>query len=193
MAETALRRAGALAGIVPARLPGCDLTIEEAPPLARFILRGENVVDQAANAFGAVLPGPLSSASAGHRQALWLGPDEWLLLTDEPDGAAMAASLTQALAGTPHALVDVSHRQTGIVLAGGLAELALAAGCPLDVHRVAFPVGRVSRTIFAKAEIVLWRRDAMLFHLEVWRSFAPYLVSLLTHIRAELAAEMRVD
>jgi sarcosine oxidase, subunit gamma len=29
---------------------------------------------------------------------------------------------------------------------------------------------------------VLWRRQADVFHLEAWRSFAPYVVGLLTEI-----------
>ncbi len=36
-----------------------------------------------------------------------------------------------------------------------------------------------TRTIFDKAEIVLWRRAATTFHVEVWRSFAPYLAASL--------------
>ena len=37
-----------------------------------------------------------------------------------------------------------------------------------------------TRTIFDKAEIVLWRRGEFAFHVEVWRSFAAYLVAALT-------------
>jgi sarcosine oxidase subunit gamma len=34
-------------------------------------------------------------------------------------------------------------------------------------------------TLFDKAEIVLWRRAPATFHLEVWRSFSPYLMGSL--------------
>jgi sarcosine oxidase subunit gamma len=37
-----------------------------------------------------------------------------------------------------------------------------------------------TRTIYDKAEIVLWRRAADSFQVEIWRSFAPYLVAALT-------------
>ncbi len=36
-----------------------------------------------------------------------------------------------------------------------------------------------TRTIFAKAEIVLWRTAPDAFRIEVWRSFAPYVLGLL--------------
>jgi sarcosine oxidase subunit gamma len=45
-----------------------------------------------------------------------------------------------------------------------------------------------TRTVFAKAEIVLWRTSAEVFHLEVWRSFATYVVELLREIDREPVA-----
>jgi sarcosine oxidase, subunit gamma len=37
----------------------------------------------------------------------------------------------------------------------------------------------VVRTIFEKAEIILWRTGEQSFHIEVWRSFAPYVLGHL--------------
>jgi sarcosine oxidase, subunit gamma len=36
-----------------------------------------------------------------------------------------------------------------------------------------------TRTMLAKAEVVLWRRAREVFRLEVWRSFAAYLTQYL--------------
>jgi heterotetrameric sarcosine oxidase gamma subunit len=36
-----------------------------------------------------------------------------------------------------------------------------------------------TRTIIGKAEAVLWRKAAAEYHLEVWRSFAGYVVDWL--------------
>ena len=44
----------------------------------------------------------------------------------------------------------------------------------------AFPIGMATRTIFGKTEIVLWRREDLAFQVEVWRSFASYIVGALT-------------
>ena len=82
------------------------------------------------------------------------------------------------LAAAPHSLVDVSHRQIGLVVSGSRAARALSAGCPLDLNPRACPPGMAARTIFDKAEVVLWRRGEA-FHVEVWRSFAPWLVASL--------------
>ncbi len=54
--------------------------------------------------------------------------------------------------------------------------------CPLDLSLDRFPVDMCTRTVFAKAEIVLWRTDEQQFRVEVWRSFAPYTAALLQEI-----------
>ena len=55
----------------------------------------------------------------------------------------------------------------------------------LDLHPVAFPVGMCTRTVFGKAEIVLWRTEAEAYHIEVARSFAPYVWACLEEARRE--------
>ena len=153
----------------------------ELPFATRFILRGGwEIAGPVAAAFGVAPPTrPLASVSEGPRAALWLGPDEWLLIAeDEPEG--LSEKLEAALAGVFHALIDVSHRQTGLEVAGpGVARL-LAAGVPLDLDLPAFPAGMVTRTLLLKAEITLWRREPERFLLEVGRSFAPYVAAALT-------------
>lgn len=153
------------------------------PRLARFLLRGApEAAGLAGAAFGAPMPTkPLSSSANGARAALWLGPDEWLLLAEEADTLRLSDALGSALARTPHSLVDVSHRQLALDISGRLAARVLTSGCPLDLSIAAFPAGMVARTLFHKTEIVLWRRTEERFHLEVWRSFAAYVAG---HLRA---------
>jgi sarcosine oxidase subunit gamma len=114
------------------------------------------------------------SASVGDRAALWLGPDEQLLLACVADGPVIARQLGKALGALPHCLVDVSHRQIALEVSGLQAQNVLNAGCPLDLHPESFPVGACTRTVLGKCDIVLWRKGAAAFHVEVWRSFADY-------------------
>ena len=158
------------------------------PSAARFVFRGDAPARLAA---GAVLGTPLAAVACrattnGACAALWLGPDEHLLLAPEAAAATLAADLAQALAGLPHSLVDVGHRQLALELRGVHAEWLLAALCPLPLDLTAFPVGMCTRTVFSKAEIVLWRPATDVFHVEVWRSFAPYLAGLLREVAREL-------
>ncbi|MFM2409210.1 MAG: hypothetical protein RL481_38, partial [Pseudomonadota bacterium] len=97
--------------------------------------------------------------------------DEWLLLADP--GAAMPTG-----AGLPVAITDVSDRSIGIQVEGPRAAALIMTGCPQDLDR--FPVGKASRTIFETVEIILIREAEHRFHIEVWRSFAPWLWTALT-------------
>jgi sarcosine oxidase subunit gamma len=130
------------------------------------------------------------------RATLWLGPDEYLLIDGGTSAAwgapvasnstaALVAALETALADLPHALVDVSHRQCAVELSGAHAANILNGACPLDLDIAEFPVGMCTRTVLAKAEIVLWRVKEDVFHVEFWRSFAGYVTALLAEIAAE--------
>jgi sarcosine oxidase subunit gamma len=152
--------------------------VTDAGVSARLIYRG--ATELFPTSFGVQLPTtPMRAQVAGARAALWLGPDEWLLLAPEERGTALDAALSGALAGQPASLVDVSHRQVGLVVAGPHAAELLNAGCPLDLDPTVFPVGMCTRTILGKVEIVLWRTADDTFRIEVARSFAPYVVELL--------------
>ena len=160
-----------------------------APYASRWILRGGPEVSAPAGAaFGATPPlAPLRAADAGARAALWLGPDEWLLIAED-DASQLGRDVEAALADVPHSLVDVSHRQCAIELSGPGAARLLNAGVPLDLDLEAFPVGMVARTLLLKAEITLWRREAERFRLEVARSFAPYVAAVLIASARDQAA-----
>jgi sarcosine oxidase subunit gamma len=172
--------------------PRAGAAVRAAPlaPLARFILRARPAaMEAAAGPLGFRLPVvACRSASAGGRAALWLGPDEWLLLAPEAGGPALAAALEAAMAQQPHALVDVGHRQSGLTLAGPQAATVLNAGCPLDLDLQAFPPGMCTRTLLGKADIVLWRTAADSFQVEAWRSFLPYVWRFLEEAGREFAA-----
>lgn len=156
-------------------------TLQPLPPETRYILRGNASVREAAeSALGVRVPSVACRAGReGARAALWLGPDEWLLLAPESERGAVAGALDVALQDLPHSLVDVSHRQIGCNIVGPQAAELLSSGCPLDFDTRAFPVDMCTRTMLAKAEVVLWRTGAQTFRLEVWRSFAAYVSQFL--------------
>jgi sarcosine oxidase, subunit gamma len=159
--------------------------------LSRFAVRGDRLAaDAIGTAFGVELPAqPLRSAAREGRAALWLGPDEWLLLAEARDAETITAAVRTPVGDRPHSWVDISHRNAGFLISGPHAADVLNAGCPLPLDLASFPVGKCTRTLFGKAEIVLWRCGEMSFRIEVWRSFAAYLAELV----AEAAREHRVE
>lgn len=154
--------------------------ITRLSPASRAILQCRDASRaKVSAAIGLALPAEACRANARDKlAALWLGPHEWLLLA--PESNAWMGSLIRNLDGTSCSAVEVSDRQVAFAVHGPDAETILAAGCPLDLHPSAFPVGMCTRTLFHKAQIILWRTDADRFHLEVWRSFSTYVEALLT-------------
>ena len=148
-----------------------------AAPATRLSLRaGEDAIGTLSLAFGLELPRrPKTSASVSGRHALWLGPDEWLLIDENGADLMALASGVSAL----HSATDVSHRNTAIVVSGPDAAGAIAGGCPLDLGNAVFPVGAAARTVLGKIEIVLFRVGEEDYRVECWRSFAPYAFGIL--------------
>lgn len=158
------------------------------PPAMRFVLHGDaRVRALAAPVWGAAFAeDPCRALFQNGRATLWLGPDEYLLLgADAASEAAAADALEQSLSALPHALVNISHRQFALEVSGSHAATLLSGACPLDLDPGEFPVGMCTRTVLAKADIVLWRTRDDAFHLEVWRSFGGYVTGLLSEIARE--------
>ena len=162
-------------------------------PATRFVLQGGSAARAAAGeAFGVpLLESPCRANSVESRAALWLGPDEQLLLGPAGDTQILAAGLEAALSGIAHSLVDVSHRQIALQVSGPHAGAILNAGCPLDLDLAEFPPGMCTRTLFGKADIILWRTGAAEFHLEVWRSFSVYVLRLLQEAAQDFIAPVQ--
>jgi sarcosine oxidase subunit gamma len=156
-------------------------TLRFLPPATRFVLQcGRGARDAAGRGFGLAMPEAACRAeSAAGRAALWLGPDERLLLA--PDGLqdVLAGELESAIGSLPHSLVDVSDRQVALAISGPAARDLLAYGCPLDLDDSAFPVGMCTRTVLARADVILWRPSPEEYHLETARSFAGYVLGWL--------------
>ena len=165
------------------------VTISNLPPATRLVVRGDGAAIAALEfAFGVDFPREACrAATKAQRSVLWLGPDEWLLLAPDGEADALFKTLTDALRGEPASVVGVSDRQVAIGVSGQKAAETLSVFNALDLHEDAFPVGMCPRTLFGKAEIVLWRTAPDAFHIDTWRSFAPYVLGCLGEAVREFA------
>ncbi|MBS9722455.1 sarcosine oxidase subunit gamma [Tianweitania sp. BSSL-BM11] len=155
------------------------VSLQPAKPARRVSLRAEpDGLAPLSKALGLDLPTkPKTSALADGRSALWLGPDEWLVI-DESEDAEPLKDLAEVT--VLHSAVDISHRNVAIIVSGSKAADVINAGCPQDLGLQAFPVGACSRTVLGKIEIVLLRTAPDTFRVECWRSFADYAFSYLS-------------
>jgi sarcosine oxidase, subunit gamma len=189
MLDLAFRRLNSLVAVSHSAVSIPAATLAVLPDAVKLSFRGRPSSFQVAgNAFGISLPQTACQfAVRGSRAVYWLGPDEWLLQATGEQPSALFASMETALAGHSCSLVDISHRSDAFAVSGRMSDYVLNHGCPLDLSLRAFPVGMCTRTILGKATILLSRPEIDTFHIDVWRSFAPYVWQLLDEARSELS------
>ncbi|MGW2490428.1 sarcosine oxidase subunit gamma [Streptomyces sp. NPDC001606] len=125
------------------------------------------------------------TTTAGPHTVVWLGPDEWLVLS-RADADAVTAELREALDGDPGSAVDVSANRTTLELSGPAARQVLEKGCPLDLHPRAFAPGTALSTTVGPVAVLLWQTDdAPTYRLLPRSSFADYLARWLIDAMAE--------
>lgn len=140
---------------------------------------------------------PNTSTSQGQVTALWLGPDEWLLICPASETGSLMGSLSAALHAVHAALTEVTDGQVTIRLSGPNARDVLAKGCPLDLHRRTFSTGSAARSTLAQASVLLHLvqdgpKRGPVFDLYVARSFARYLWAWLEDAGLEYGVQVDV-
>lgn len=168
------------------RSSALSVSVTLADNATRISLRArEDAIPAISKVLGLALPSkPKTSTSNGTRSALWLGPDEWLII-DNADSSVIA-DIAKAKAAL-YSAVDVSHRNIGILVSGKGADAVINGGCPQDLSLAVFPVGAASRTVLGKIEIVLWRLAENEFRVECWRSFSNYAYRFLQESARDVA------
>ena len=153
---------------------GNDIALSPLDACERISLRAEQkAISGLGRAIGLTLPKkPGVSVTKKDVSAVWIGPDEWFITATE--GVGLEDKLNSVKTGL-YSVVSINHRNTGVIVSGKNAAKTLNSGCPRDLSLDAFPVGCASRTILAKAEIILWRIGETEFRVECWRSFSDYV------------------
>jgi sarcosine oxidase subunit gamma len=166
------------------------VSLSEEPYVAMVSLR-VNPVSPAAARVAAVLGGPLPTAcgevtGTDSHHALWLGPDEWLVVL-ATDPVAMADQLTAAVGQEPGLVLDVSANRTVLELAGPRARAVLEKGCPVDLHPRSFGPGHAVSTTLARVPVLLWQTDDDAYRLLPRSSFADYVARWLLDAMQEFS------
>ncbi len=168
------------------------LAIRELPFAAQVDLRlapEPAIVDAVERALG-VRPSThpnRSTAGAGLR-ALWLGPDEWLIVEPTGDPDQLERRVAAAVEPLGGSVVDVSAVRTILEISGPTVRDLLARGCSLDLHPSAFPSGTCAQSPLAHVDVVLDCVETDRFWVFVRASFAPYLAAWLADALALMTA-----
>jgi sarcosine oxidase subunit gamma len=180
-------------GHLAAPTVGRALTLHEKPFHGMVALRldlrdteGHGAVE---TVLRAALPDANRAIGCTGGTALWLGPDEFLIVTEPGGETALMASLSAALRGRRGAAVDISDGRTTIALSGQRARDLLAKGSGLDLHPRSFAPGHCAQSFLAKVKIALHQLDDVpSYHIIVERSVAEYLFLWLADAAREFSA-----
>jgi sarcosine oxidase subunit gamma len=128
------------------------------------------------------------AATASERTALWLSPDQWLILAPFAERVAVLDKLRSSLAGQHVSIVDVSANRVVLELAGPKARETIAKGCGLDLHPRVFGPGHCAQSLVARSQALIWQTDdAPTYRLLVRPSFAGYVADFLIDAMREYA------
>lgn len=168
-------RAGELADV--ASSTGGRVSLEEVRFLAQVDVR---VSAEEAHRRELQLPfGSNTVIRDGERAALWLGPDEWLIVGPAGAAGAIVAELESALTGAHRSVVDVSANRAWLEVRGPDARELLSRGCPLDLHPSRWRSGMCAQTMLARSQVLLERVHEATTRIGVRPSFAEYVVDWL--------------
>ena len=170
---------------------GVGVQIWERPFLGHINLRGtpseKRFLEAVEGAIGVALPlEPNTVAADGEISALWLGPDEWLLLTPPDRQMDVVLALKAALGDTFAAVNDLSGGQTVVRIQGTHARDVLSKGCPLDLHPRVFGPGQCAQSHISKTMALIRQiDDTPTYDGIIRRSFADYLARWLEEAASE--------
>ncbi len=167
--------------------------IVEHPNLGKINLRGDSgdqaFMDGVAEAVGAAPPVEANTVvEVGTNRILWLGPDEWLVVTPEGKQGEVESALRSALEDQHVSVVDGTDARTTIRLHGAHARDVLMKGCRLDLHPRVFGPGQCAQTLLAKADVLIHQLDdAPSYDIYVLCSFSRYLWDWLADAAKEFS------
>jgi sarcosine oxidase subunit gamma len=137
---------------------------------------------------------PKTARSGATGTLMWLGPDEWLAVMAAEQGELAAATLGEALGGTAHAVVDVSHSRSVIGLSGANARDVLMKGTNIDLHPRQFGPGNCIQAHLGRCHMLLHQRDdGPSYDIYIHRSFAVYAWKWLEDAAGEYGLSIRSD
>ena len=142
--------------------------------------------------FGTALPDAANSFTcSGDRRAVWLGPDETLLICSDAEAKELHRILSTQLAGRHFALTVISDALSVYSLQGPCVRDVLAKGCALDLHKTVFTPGMSAQGLVDRAAVTLICEAEDVIHLICRRSFADYVETWLKDAAIEFGYEVR--
>ena len=163
-----------------------NFSMKEKTPVPKINLRGslenKEFASKIGEILGMILPKEACSTSSKEKiTSLWLGPNEWLLvsndvITKENNTYELAQVLFDNISKTNlGAITNVTDHFTIFKLSGSNIFEVLSKGCPFDFNSKNFGDNKVVQTILNHVDVTIHKKNENDVDLYVRRSFAGYL------------------
>ena len=163
-----------------------NFSMKEKTPVNKINLRGnlenKDFASKVGKILGMILPNEACSTSSKEKiTSLWLGPNEWLLVSNneipkETNTCELEQVLFENISKTNlGAITNVTDHFTIFKLSGTNIFEVLSKGCPFDFCSDNFGDNKVVQTILNHVDVTIHRKSENDVDLYVRRSFAGYL------------------
>ena len=172
-----------------------DLEMKEIKPVMKLIIRGKtkNFITAIGKSLNMLLPTkPNTSTSGEVLTALWLSPDEWMLLSnktvsDDTNTYEVEDNLINNISKVNlGAVTDVSDQFVMINIKGSKVFDLFATGSPFNFNEFKDKKGSVVQTILSHIDVIIHLTEINEVNLLVRRSFSEHLYSWINDSASRL-------
>ena len=172
-----------------------DLEMKEIKPVMKLIIRGKtkNFITGIGKSLNMLLPTKANTSTSGEvLTALWLSPDEWMLLSNKiVSGDTNTYEVEDNLINNISkvnlgAVTDVSDQFVMINLKGNKIFDLFATGSPFNFNEFKDKKGSVVQTILSHIDVIIHLTEINEVNLLVRRSFSEHLYSWINDSASRL-------
>ena len=172
-----------------------DLVIKEIKPIMKLIIRGKtkNFITAIGKNLNMLLPIKANTSTSGEvLTALWLSPDEWMLLSnktvsDDTNTYEVEDNLINNISKVNlGAVTDVSDQFVMINIKGNKVFDLFATGSPFNFNEFKNKKGSVVQTILSHIDVIIHLTEINDVNLLVRRSFSEHLYSWINDSASRL-------
>ena len=172
-----------------------DLEMKEIKPVMKLIIRGKtkNFITAIGKSLNMLLPTKANTSTSGEvLTALWLSPDEWMLLSNKTVNGDtntyevednLIKDISKVNLG---AVTDVSDQFVMINIKGNKVFDLFATGSPFNFNEFKDKKGSVVQTILSHIDVIIHLTEINEVNLLVRRSFSEHLYSWINDSASRL-------
>jgi sarcosine oxidase subunit gamma len=172
-----------------------DLEMKEIKPIMKLIIRGKtkNFITAIGKNLNMILPTEANTSTAAEAlTALWLGPDEWMLVSnkavsEDSNSYEVEDNLINNISKINlGAVTDVSDQFVMINIKGNKVFDLFATGSPFNFNEFKNKKGSVVQTILSHIDVIIHLKEINEVNLLVRRSFSEHLYSWINDSASRL-------